>query len=104
MIPSRPLLAAALPLLLVAGCGAGKRTISTTTLEATISKELAAQVHQPGPRIDCPKDLDAKVGARETCVLTDTTTHARLPVSVRVKTVGDQRATYSIVVGKTRLK
>jgi hypothetical protein len=95
---------ALLPLLVIAGCGSGKRTISRETLDSTISKELAARVHQPAPRIVCPKDLDAKIGAAETCVLTDTATHTKLPVSVRVKTVGDQRATYSIQVGKTPLK
>jgi Domain of unknown function (DUF4333) len=100
----RVVLTAALPLLLVAGCGSGKRTISRGTLDSTISKELAARVHEPAPRVDCPKDLDAKVGAAEACVLTDTRTRMRLPVAVRVKTVGDQRATYSIAVGKTPLK
>jgi len=104
MNPLRAALAATLPLLLLAGCGAGKKTIARSTLDSTISKELAARRHQPAPNIDCPKDLDAKVGAGESCVLTDRTTGTRLPVSVRVKTVGKERATYSIAVGTTPLK
>lgn len=88
----------------MAGCGSGRRTLSRSTLDATISRQLAAQYHRPAPGIDCPRDLDAKVGARESCVLTDRTNGTRLPLTVRVKTVGADHATYSISVGKKPLR
>jgi hypothetical protein len=83
--------------LLLVGCGA--KVVSETTVEANVAKQLAAAVNQPTPKVDCPGDLDAKVGATYECKLTaqgDTDTY---PVTVKVTSLKDGTARFSAVVG-----
>lgn len=88
--------------LLLGGCGQG--AVSRSQLQSDISKQVAAQVHLPAPKVDCPKDLPGKVGASERCVLTDPSAgHPRLPVDVRVDSVNGSRVNFKIQVGRTPL-
>ncbi|MFT4034493.1 MAG: DUF4333 domain-containing protein [Patulibacter sp.] len=61
--------ALALPAALaVAACGVG--AVPADELEKTVSQKLKAQVGVSPKKVECPEGLDAKVGAKVTCVLT----------------------------------
>jgi Domain of unknown function (DUF4333) len=60
-----PLVALALGL---AACG--DATVSKSEVEDKATSALAKKVGQTPKSISCPEDLDAKVGAQETCLLT----------------------------------
>ncbi len=49
----------------------GGGTLEKTEIEDTVSKALTKKVGQAPASFVCPSDLDAKVGASETCTLTD---------------------------------
>jgi hypothetical protein len=53
----------------LAACG-GDGTVPSSEVESKASEALSKQVGQTPKSIDCPSDLDAEVGAKETCVLT----------------------------------
>jgi hypothetical protein len=59
---------ATLPLALVA-CGGGG-TVASSEVESKASEAISKEVGQTPKSIDCPSDLEAEVGAKETCVLT----------------------------------
>lgn len=47
----------------------GKNEVSKSDVETEVAKELAAQVHQPEPKVTCPGGLPAKVGSSIDCDL-----------------------------------
>ncbi len=53
---------------MLSACGAG--SIEEAEVEASVAAELAAELDQPEPNIDCPSDLKAEVGATMECELT----------------------------------
>lgn len=87
--------------LVLVGCGA--KVVSESTVEANVAKQLAAQVNQPTPKIDCPGDLDAKVGASYQCKLTAQGDTAVYPVTVKVTSLKDGTARFSAEVGTAPL-
>jgi hypothetical protein len=48
----------------------GGSTVSSGDIEDEATSALAKQVGQTPKSISCPSDLDAEVGAQETCILT----------------------------------
>ena len=54
---------------LLTACGEG--SLSANEIESGAAKALAEKVGGPPPSIDCPGDLEAKVGESEDCTLTD---------------------------------
>lgn len=88
--------------LILSGCGSG--SVPRSSLEKDISKQLAATVHAPPPKIACPKDLPGKVGATEDCVLTDPTAAGKkYSVAVRVDSVNGSNVHFNVQVAKTPL-
>ena len=53
---------------LLAGCSS--TTVSAGDVEDQISSQLESQVGQAPDKVDCPDDLEGKVDATMTCVLT----------------------------------
>jgi hypothetical protein len=87
--------------LLLSACGGG--VIEEADVEASVAAELAAQLDQPEPNIDCPGDLKAEVGATMECELTvDGDDETVLPVAVKVKSIEDGTANYSVEVGEPK--
>ena len=66
----------------------GGDSISKSEVEETASAALAEKVGQAPESFVCPSDLDAEVGARETCTLTDKT-GAEYDTTVTVTSVSD---------------
>jgi hypothetical protein len=66
----------------------GGDSISKSEVEDTASAALAEQVGQTPASFVCPDDLDAEVGASETCTLTDAT-GAEYDAVVTVKSISD---------------
>lgn len=68
-------------------------------------RALAAEVNQPEPNIDCPEDLDAKVGAEMECVLSVEGDDKRFPVTVKVTSIDDEgeNAKFGVQVGSEPL-
>ncbi|WP_084436031.1 DUF4333 domain-containing protein [Aldersonia kunmingensis] len=58
----------------LAGCSAevsiGDKTVDKDKVAEQVSTQLAEQVGTTPESVDCPEDLDAKVGATLTCTLT----------------------------------
>jgi hypothetical protein len=86
-------------LLPLSGCG--KKVVSRSTVESQVAKELAAKVNppQPIPKVSCPDDLDAKVGAKMTCTLTPKGEATTYPVTVTVSSVTNGVAHFDAQVG-----
>ena len=87
--------------LVVGACG------GNTVSKGEIAKQIQASYARNGftapvRSVDCPKDLDAKVGKAETCTLTYKSGHA-FAVSATIKTVKGSTAHFGFVVTK-RLK
>ncbi len=87
--------AAALVLTLgLSGCSS---SVESSEVETQISNELEKQVGQAPDAVDCPNDLDAEVGAEETCTLTaDGEDYA---VTVKVTKVDGDNVSFDISVG-----
>jgi hypothetical protein len=66
----------------------GGDSISKSEVEDTASAALAKQVGQTPASFICPSDLDAEVGASETCTLTDDT-GAEYDATVTVTSVSE---------------
>ena len=81
-----------------AACGAG--AIDESEVESSVATQLAEETGQPEPNIDCPGDLDAEVGATMECDLTVDGDDAVYPVEVKVTSVEDGTANYSVEVGE----
>ena len=77
----------------------GGGTLSKSEVEDGASKALTKEVGQAPTSFVCPGDLDAKVGATETCVLTDKT-GAEYDTTVKVTSVSedDSTAEYDVQV------
>jgi hypothetical protein len=86
-------------LLLLSGCGG--KVVSKQTVESQVAKELAAEVHQPVPKVVCPNDLKAKVKASMICTLTPSGSRATYPVTVTVTSVTNGVAHFHAQVGNS---
>lgn len=84
--------------LVAAACGAG--AVKESDVESAVATQLAAEADQPEPNIDCPGDLDAEVGATMECDLTVEGDDAVYPVTVKVTSIEDGKANYSVEVGE----
>ena len=84
--------------LVAAACGAG--AVKEADVESAVAAQLAAETDQPEPDVDCPDDLDAEVGATMECDLTVEGDDAVYPVTVKVTSIEDGKANYSVEVGE----
>lgn len=98
-VPRFVLIALAGVCLAAAACGAG--AIDEAELETTVAAQLGEEAGQPPPDIDCPGDLDAEVGATMECDLSVEGDSAVYPVTVKVTSVEDGKANYSVEVGES---
>ncbi len=73
--------------------------IGKGVVERTAKEILARKVGQTPKSIDCPHDLDAKVGASERCILT-ATDGTRIGLTVTLKALHGNRADYGVLVDK----
>jgi hypothetical protein len=99
---SRPVLAVGVGcacLLSLSGCG--KKVVPQSTVETQVATQVAAEVHQPKPNVSCPGDLDAKVGATMTCVLTPQNSTTSFNVTVKVNSISNGTAHFGISVAST---
>jgi Domain of unknown function (DUF4333) len=64
---------------LLAGCSS---SVSAADVEDQISSQLESQVGQAPDKVDCPGDLEGKVDATMTCVLTAGTDTVDVTVTV----------------------
>ena len=85
-------------LLPLSGCG--KKVVSKSTVETQVAKQLAAVAKQPIPKVSCPDDLDAKVGAKMTCTLTPQGSKTTYPVTVTVSSISNGVAHFHAEVGQ----
>lgn len=83
--------------MVLAACGQSE--ISEAELEASVARQLAEEVGQPEPDIDCPGPLEAEVGAEMECDLSVEGDDAVYPVFVEVTSVEDGTANYTVEVG-----
>src|SRR5688500_13882681 len=84
--------------LVAAACGAG--AVKEADVENAVAAQLAAETDQPEPDVDCPDDLDAEVGATMECDLTVDGDDNVYPVTVKVTSIEDGKANYSVEVGE----
>ena len=77
----------------------GQSEISEAELEATVATQLAEEVDQPEPNIDCPGPLAAEVGATTECELSVDGDDAVYPVAVEVTSIDGDSANFDIEVG-----
>jgi len=85
--------------LVAAACGAG--AVKESDVETAVAAQLAEETGQDEPNIDCPDDLDAEVGAEMECDLTVDGDDAVYPVTVKVTSIKDGTANYSVEVGES---
>lgn len=84
----------------VLGACGGTPTIASDKLEKSVADALTRQVGQKPDKMECPHDLEAKVGKKTRCVLTAGKT--RLGVSVTITSVSeDNNAKFDIEVDKS---
>lgn len=96
-----PVLAAVAAVILVlSGCGTMK--VSQAQLEEQIKTQLTAQVGQAPDSIECPGDLEGKVGATQRCVLTADGT--KLGVTATVTSVEGNNVKFDIKVDQQPMK
>jgi hypothetical protein len=90
---------------LLASCKAsvsvGRPEVSKSDVEAQTAALLAAQVHQPTPKVTCPGGLRAKVGASIDCELTAQGETTSYPVHVVVDSLKNGKAQFTATVGPT---
>lgn len=91
---------------LVAGCNAhvsigGPSTVPRHAVETEVANQLARRVHQPVPKVKCPRDLQAKVGTVMYCSLTAQGSATIYPVKVHVDSTSGGKVHFNIVVSKT---
>ena len=84
--------------LVVAGCGSDTKTVDRHAVEQGAKDALATKVGRPPQSINCPKNLDAKVGASERCTLSDRGITVGMTVSVTKVHGGG--VTYTVAVDK----
>jgi hypothetical protein len=106
-VRSRFLVAAIVPALLVAlsACSAsasiGTPAMEKAQVEQKASEALAAQVGTAPDSIECPGDLEAKVGASMRCILTDGET--KVGITTTVTSVEGTDVKFDVVVDDTPL-
>lgn len=92
--------AVAASVLLVSGCSGsvsvGSDSVSKSDVESQITSQLEEQTGQTPDDVSCPDDLDAKVDATMTCVLTAGTD--TVDVDVTVTSVKDGDVAFDIEV------
>ncbi|HUR49849.1 MAG TPA: DUF4333 domain-containing protein [Acidimicrobiales bacterium] len=84
--------------LVASACGAG--AVKESDVESAVAAQLAEETDQPEPDVDCPDDLKAEVGATMECDLTVEGDDAVYPVTVKVTSIEDGKANYSVEVGE----
>ena len=95
--PARALIGLLMTAVALGACGQSE--ISEADLEASVATQLAEEVDQPEPNIDCPGPLEAEVGATTECELSVDGDDAIYPVTVEVTAVDGENATYDVEVG-----
>ena len=83
----------------VALTGCGEDVLDEADVEAEVKKALTEEVGQEPKRIDCPGDLDAKVGEKMRCTLI-AEDDSEVDVDITVTEVKDGNAKYDIEVGQ----
>lgn len=104
--PAGVLLAAGLVLALTAGCKGsvsigGPGSVPKSDVESQVATQLAAQVHQPKPKVTCPGSLPAKVGSTLNCTLVAQGSTNVYPVSVVVTSVNKGHVNFTATVAPT---
>jgi hypothetical protein len=85
-------------LLPLSGCG--KKVVPQKTVETQVATQLQQAVKAAAtPKVVCPGDLDAKVGATMTCTLTPSGSTTTYPVKVTVSSVTNGVAHFHAQVG-----
>jgi hypothetical protein len=100
-MPLRPALAAMVVVVAMSGCSvrgsAGSTpSVSTDTLESTISDRLEAQVGQRPDSVSCPDRLQGTVGDTIRCTLSSG--DSTYGITVTAKSVKDERVGFGIEV------
>ncbi|MCU1343919.1 MAG: hypothetical protein JWL70_185 [Acidimicrobiia bacterium] len=85
---------------LLAGCGGGTKKVARAEVESKSATQLAASVGQATPKVTCPGDLTAKVGATLECVLVAQGDSTQLPVHIVVDSLDGDTAHFSAQVGQ----
>ena len=80
--------------------GVGTKQVARGEVESTAAHQLAAQVNQPTPKVNCPNGLEAKVGATLECTLTAQGDATALPVHIVVESVDNGTAHFTAQVGQ----
>lgn len=75
--------------------------IAQAEVEEQTAKQLAAEVNQPEPNIDCPGDLEAEVGAKMECDLSVDGDEAVYPVFIEITRLNEGDADFKLEVGET---
>ena len=89
-----------IPALMLTGCSSQK-TLSKSEVESQAQSALTASVGQQAPAITCPGDLDAKVGATETCAITLDSKVYDVTVTVTSVDESTNNAKFDVQVAKT---
>ncbi|MCH9719287.1 MAG: DUF4333 domain-containing protein [Actinomycetia bacterium] len=95
---SAPVALGAALLMLMAGCGAA--TLSQDEVQTQAQQALSEQVGIEAPPINCPSDMEAKVGAEMTCTLSDGETTYEVYITVTALN-DDNTANFDIQVADT---
>jgi hypothetical protein len=86
--------------LAVAPAGASTGQVPRAVVETQAAKVLAAETGQKLPRVKCPGDLNAKVGASINCTLTANGSTTKYPVKVTVTSIRNGTAHFNVQVGQ----
>lgn len=86
-------------LVVLSACGSATLTLSRTSV-ATGAEDALEKLVGSRPDVTCPKDLDAKVGARTRCTLTAGSDPRKYGVTVTVTSVEGTHAKFDVQVDK----
>ncbi|MFL6090007.1 MAG: DUF4333 domain-containing protein [Aeromicrobium sp.] len=84
---------------LLTGCS---KTVSKADVEKQSATQLAAVTNQPVPKVTCPGDLEAKVGATMKCTLVAKGDTVKYPVTITVTSLKGGKANFNAVVGPAK--
>ena len=96
-MPRRRPLLAAVPILLLGLSACGSSTLSRDEV-ATKAEDALEQQIGVRPNINCPEDVEAKVGAQTRCTLTGGDDPTEYGVSIKVTEVDGDNAKFDIQV------
>ena len=82
----------------VAACG--ENVIDRGDLEKDVQTKITEEVGQKAPKAVCAEDLEAKVGADTRCHM-DFPEGKRLGITVKVKALDGEAATFDVLADKT---